>query len=340
MSHTYTADPSSATPGTTLAITVPDDGDARTAAAQNTPDQAIANLLEATQRVAFGPGLFGDGSDGAAAFDGSNAVTGASRVGSVYTLTRDVYYTTATLSAGVTVKLSGFRLFCSVLLDMTAATTTISADGAAASAGTGGTSSPAGPLSPTANAGANGTLAASGGGASSITNAYGGAGGASGNAGSGAGAGGGVTAPTVVVGSVRRPPGCFDGLLYGTGGVAASNGGAGGGGGGGNASTNTGGGGGEGGKVCFVSAFAINLSATASISAQGGAGGAGTATNCSGGGGGGGGLVLVLYKRLMPSSQTVTARTTVAGGAGGASGGGAGQAGVTGSSGTKVLLQF
>lgn len=50
----------------------------------------------------------GDGSDGAAAFDGSTTVAGASRSGSIYTLTRNTNYTSATVSAGVTVKPVGF----------------------------------------------------------------------------------------------------------------------------------------------------------------------------------------------------------------------------------------
>lgn len=46
MSHTYNAAAGSATPGSALTLTVPDDGDARTAAAQNTPDQKMSDLLE------------------------------------------------------------------------------------------------------------------------------------------------------------------------------------------------------------------------------------------------------------------------------------------------------
>ena len=59
---------------------------------------------------------YGDGSDGTATCDGATAVAGMSRVGSVYTLTRDVYFNTLTINNTVTVKLSSYRLFCSVLL--------------------------------------------------------------------------------------------------------------------------------------------------------------------------------------------------------------------------------
>lgn len=56
-------------------------------------------------------GLGGDGSDGAAVFNGTDAVTGASRSGSDYTLTRDVFYTDMTISTGVTVNPAGYRIF-------------------------------------------------------------------------------------------------------------------------------------------------------------------------------------------------------------------------------------
>src|ERR1044071_1613149 len=56
--------------------------------------------------------IFGDGRDGTATFNGSNTVTGATRVGSVYTLTRNVFYNSVTISSTVTVKTGGFKLFC------------------------------------------------------------------------------------------------------------------------------------------------------------------------------------------------------------------------------------
>src|SRR5271165_1498310 len=79
---------------------------------------------------------FGDGSDGAAAFNGS-AVTGTSGTGP-YTLTRDVYYTTCTLSASTVVNTAGYRMFCTGTLTLNTSSV-IQNNGAAASGATGGT---------------------------------------------------------------------------------------------------------------------------------------------------------------------------------------------------------
>src|ERR1035437_7110782 len=54
---------------------------------------------------------YGDGSDGAAAFNGG-AVTGASLAGSTYSLTRDVYYSTMVVSDTYDVITAGWRIFC------------------------------------------------------------------------------------------------------------------------------------------------------------------------------------------------------------------------------------
>ncbi len=54
---------------------------------------------------------FGDGSDGAAVFDGSATPAGSSKSGSDYTLTRDVYYTDMTVATGCTVNPAGYRIF-------------------------------------------------------------------------------------------------------------------------------------------------------------------------------------------------------------------------------------
>ena len=65
-------------------------------------------------------GLFsyGDGADGTATCDGSTAVTGMSRSGSIYTMTRDVYFTILTINDGVTVKKNGYRLFVNDTLNL------------------------------------------------------------------------------------------------------------------------------------------------------------------------------------------------------------------------------
>ena len=61
---------------------------------------------------------FGDGSDGAGVADGSTALAGATLAANVYTLTRDVYYTNLTISTGVTIKPSGYRIFGTGTLTM------------------------------------------------------------------------------------------------------------------------------------------------------------------------------------------------------------------------------
>lgn len=54
---------------------------------------------------------FGDGSDGDAVCDGSTSVTGMSRSGSTYTMTRDVYFDDLTINASVIVNMNGYRVF-------------------------------------------------------------------------------------------------------------------------------------------------------------------------------------------------------------------------------------
>src|SRR3990167_8396228 len=81
---------------------------------------------------------FGDGSDGTAVFNGTDAVTGATRSGTDYTLTRDVYYTDATLSTGVTLNPAGYRIFGSGTLTLNG-TGLIRRNGVAGGAGTSAT---------------------------------------------------------------------------------------------------------------------------------------------------------------------------------------------------------
>ena len=59
---------------------------------------------------------FGDGSDGTATCDGVTAVTGMSLVGSIYTMTRDVYFDNLTIDAGISVKPGGYRIFVKGIL--------------------------------------------------------------------------------------------------------------------------------------------------------------------------------------------------------------------------------
>ncbi len=61
---------------------------------------------------------FGDGSDGAAVMDGSATPTGTIKSGSDYTMTRDVYWTDATMSTGTTLNPAGYRIFGTGTLTM------------------------------------------------------------------------------------------------------------------------------------------------------------------------------------------------------------------------------
>ncbi len=56
-------------------------------------------------------GLFGDGSDGVGTANGVGNLAGLSPSGNVYTLTRDVYFTSLTISTGVTINPAGYQIF-------------------------------------------------------------------------------------------------------------------------------------------------------------------------------------------------------------------------------------
>jgi len=57
--------------------------------------------------------IYGDGTNGIAAFDGANTYAFATKVGNVYTLNRDVFLADgSSVSAISTLKTGGFRLFC------------------------------------------------------------------------------------------------------------------------------------------------------------------------------------------------------------------------------------
>jgi len=342
MASSITGDGSVFDPSAAFSVLVPDDGDALNVASivddGTTPKTgfwACANAIDGLRLFISADSIFGGGTDGAAVFDGSGAVTGCSRSGSTYTATRDLFYTNATFSAGVTLKMGGYRLYVNGTLTMSAAGCIISCDGVAGSGRTAG--GVAGVLLSSTGAGGDG--GASGGAnngtaGSSITSALGAAGGAGGNgAGAGAAAGTATTAAsTPTDGSIYVVQSLTSGLIFGVSGVKVVQGGSGGGGGG--AGTGAGGGGGGGGGVLLICARLINLGGTSSISAVGGSGAAGSGgANAGGGGGGGGGAVVFVYRGKVtgndPSSQI-----SVAGGAGGTgtSGGSSGTAGTTGAS--------
>lgn len=59
-------------------------------------------------------GYGGDGSDGAAVFDGTSTILGLAPVSSAYTLTRDIFCTSVTVNSGVTINTANWVIYCTV----------------------------------------------------------------------------------------------------------------------------------------------------------------------------------------------------------------------------------
>lgn len=258
-------------------------------------------------------GMFGDGSDGVCSWDGSTTVVGVAPVGgTTYTLTRDVFCSSATVSSGITV-IPQYRIF--VL-------GTLTLDGKIAKNG--------GP-------GGSGTTATAGG--TGTTAAYFGA--------SGAGGGGNNNVCSSGVASSTAPPGCSN-----TPGGACKGGRGGGGGAGGgfpcSGGTVTVA---TGSPAEFSMHFWRNTlemvsqrNANAGVAFSGGSGGAGSRSalnnGCWTGGGGGGGGIFTILAHTITGSGSLEAKggdgqdgcTNLAGsslnGAGGSGGGGGGVIGV------------
>lgn len=266
-------------------------------------------------------GMLGDGSDGAVTFDGTTTILGMAPSSSTYTMTRDIFCTNITINSGVTLKPSGFRIFCQ---GPVTGSGTISANGNAASGSTAGGTSGSGVLSGGRPGGAGGTTGAgSNGTGSSLGLPAAGAGGA----GAGGAAGTGGTAASTGTYFFRTPYTALSAIVpsnYNSN-SSALTGGAGGGGAGGSPGGNGGGGGGGGGPIVI---FAWSVAATLTLTATGGAGGNG-ASNGGGGGGGTGGLVLLYTLTAWSGTATVTA-----GGAG--TGAGTGSNGSAGGSGFSL----
>lgn len=251
--------------------------------------------------------LYGMGTDGAVAFDGVNTFAGfATLGGSTYTLTRNVFASSMTISTSVIILPSGFGIFVNGILTVNG---TISANGNDASGATGGAT-----LLGLANSSirygqgpnSGGTAGVSAG-TGSTTLGAGGAGGKGGTGMGGAGSNGGTNTLTSSIKSLSNLNiiDLIRGFVWGyNGSTAAGLGWQGGsGGGGGDASgiggSTVGGGGGSGGGQVPIFAKTISISVTGVISANGGNGAnASTSGVGGGGGGGGGGLVIMVYKSL------------------------------------------
>lgn len=269
--------------------------------------------------------IYGDASDGAATLDGTNTYSFFSKVGSVYTLTRDVFFTNLTVNSGATLNTGSFKIFGTGTLTNSG---TIHNNGNAGGNGNVGVDAGGATTGGTAGAAlANGSLFGSiagvvggQGGAAGLNNgsagtlglnatayvvgsstAGNGGTGASGATGGGAGQAAGTL--TTIKQSLRDFYTAVINLIsYG---YSVGNGSGGGGGGGPADGTNTasggsGGGSGSNGGTLFFAFKTIINNAASFIQVNGGNGGnGGNGKRRSGGGGGGnggnGGIVYLLY---------------------------------------------
>ena len=275
-------------------------------------------------------GLFGDGSDGAVAMNGTNTFSGlATLSGSTYTLTRDVFAASLTVSNGVTVKTNGYLIFCTGTVTNSG---TIGIAGGNASGATGGSQTLAGSLGVGAG-GPNGTSGNGAQGTEGLASAGTGYGGASG-AGSSGTAAAQLNPKYASAWAFRKPSSVLSSMSETiiNGGATPPCGGASGSSGGGDG-TNSGGGGGGGGPIIVILAWSVINNGT--ILCPGGNGGTPPTGNCGGGGGGGGGNIIV-----YTLSAWTAGTTNVSGGSGG-SGVGTGAAGSAGGSGSvlNVIVQ-
>jgi hypothetical protein len=287
--------------------------------------------------------IYGSGADGSVTFDGSaTPIPGASRVGNVYTLTRDTNYINATVNAGITVIQGGWRLQGTGRLLNNG---TIHNGGSAGALGVAGAGAPGNSLAGGTNGGAGSVNAA---GVAATNQAattrnvggIGGAGGSNGGANAG-GAAGTQQAAATTVGTFADLIGMkTNTLMLGSTQSQFQLGMGTGGGGGGSSAAGQGGGGGGGGGCCGIFFFLIINNGT--IHANGGAGAAGTTANPSGGGGGGGGgavfvLTLVTFGTPAAPSLPGTGSVSATGGAGGAPAS-TGVAGTAGTAGNITIL--
>lgn len=271
-----------------------------------------------------GRSIYGSEFHGNAHMDGTATFASfASKVGSAYTLTTDLFAGNLIVDFGVTVITNGWRIFTAGALFNSGV---IKVDGNAGSGVTAGAATATNTVGQ-GFAGGNGG-STTGTTPASSSSSYAGSGGGGGASGGNAGGTGGVASSPV--GAIDPPFAYHSALgkqLTGTA-VQKYVGGMGGGGGGGDGS-NSGGGGGSGGGVLVICGLEIVNSGT--ISSIGGSGAAGVAGNAAGGGGGGGGHISLIYDSYAGLDPIV------AGGVPG-NGVGSGAAGVAGSLGIIVRI--
>lgn len=247
------------------------------------------------QYVITNSGIFsyGDGADGAITFDGTATFSFATKVSSVYTLTRDVYFTTCQINNGVTLNNGAYRIFCSISLTI--------GQGASGILDASGSAGPAGSTGPGGSAGGSGTGIPTGYLVGSVT--------------SGKGGKGSQQSPFNTVGTIGTTPVSAINSIGTTGGSSGQAGGAGSGGG----AFGTGYAGGTGGtftksnvalKVGVQLAQLLDIGPSGATikynnsgSAAGGGGGGSSASNGAdgggGGAGGGNGGIIAIYSRVI-----------------------------------------
>lgn len=311
------------------------------------------------------PMLYGDGVDGTVLLDGTNTFTFASKVGNVYTLTRDVYANTLSSNGTGTLLTNGFRVWCYTTLDLaTFPAAGISRNGNPGVISVNETTGGAAGGSLAANTlGAAGAGSVGGGGGlnagtnagavSAVTNSNGGQGGVGGVGGTGTSVGGaGGTVGSVTPFLYRRPTPDIFAISAGStqSPITGGQGGSGGGGGGGSGAANGAGGGGGGGGAggIYIAAREITRPTVAgALQAVGGAGGPGATRTAgagpqgggAGGAGGGGGLIHLVFN-ITSGAGTGTVVATGGAGANGGNGriGGAAGGGGNGGTGGLILL--
>jgi hypothetical protein len=265
-------------------------------------------------------GLFGDGSDGAATLDGTATVAWASKASSTYTMTRDVFCTSLTVSSGSTLLTHGYRIFCTASFSNAG---TVSSTGSNSSGAAGANGANAGTLV----GGGNGATATAGAGATAafVAGAAGTGSGGAGGTGT-AGAGGSARVPVFTTAfPFRVPATALAGMSTGSASTATASGAPGGSSGAGDSSNTGGGGGGGGGLIVIFAPSAANTGTT--ISVAGGNGFTPAAGQCGGGGGGAGGNIIVYTLAAWTAGTTSVAGGTHGNGVGSGTNGGDGTSG-------------
>ncbi len=322
-----------------------------------TRDITVGNGVNEYQITDGGIYTFGDGSDGAAVFDGVVSVGGFTLAGSTYTQTRDVYLTDASVSTGITIKPSGYRIFGTGTLNLIGTALihrngNAGADAVGVTGGAGGAALADGYLKGSlagvagGNTGGPPIAGSNGNNTANSIGSNGVAGGAGGNSDNQSGAAGG-SAGTATASNVKLIANSHLATLIDIGSTgagvkfdnSASSGGGGGGASGSGGSGGSGGGSGTSGGIVAIYFRNIIISSAASLTANGGKGGNGsngaaTAGGGGGGGGGNGGQIILVYNSLV-NDGTLTA----SGGAGGTQGTGGNASGIVGATGNAGNLR-